>query len=107
MAEQLSAHFQSHAEEIYNSILDALLKKYPKGNLIPPKPNKGREPICHRFPSFSIYPLLLQYNTLFAQRFFQLLHQRAVQQAFCSIPLSGICHHHDQLRWAGNISSTS
>ena len=31
MAEQLSAHFQSHAEEIYNSILDALLKKYPKG----------------------------------------------------------------------------
>ena len=31
MAEQLSAHFQSHAEEIYNSILDALLKKYPNG----------------------------------------------------------------------------
>ena len=28
MAQQLSAHFQSHAEDIYNTILDALLKKY-------------------------------------------------------------------------------
>ena len=28
MARQLSAHFQSHAEDIYNTILDALLKKY-------------------------------------------------------------------------------
>ena len=28
MARQLSAQFQSHAEDIYNTILDALLKKY-------------------------------------------------------------------------------
>lgn len=31
MAKQLSDHFQTHAEEIYNTILDALLKKYEKG----------------------------------------------------------------------------
>ena len=33
MAKQLSDHFQAHAEEIYNTILDALLKKYEKGSL--------------------------------------------------------------------------
>lgn len=30
MAKELAGHFQAHAEEIYNSILDALLKKYEK-----------------------------------------------------------------------------
>ena len=30
MARQLSEHFNAHAEEIYNAILDALLKKYDK-----------------------------------------------------------------------------
>ncbi len=30
MAKQLSDHFHAHAEEIYNTILDALLKKYDK-----------------------------------------------------------------------------
>ena len=30
MAEQLAEHFQAHAEEIYNNILDALLQKYQK-----------------------------------------------------------------------------
>ena len=28
LAQQLSGHFQTHAEEIYNNILDALLKQY-------------------------------------------------------------------------------
>ena len=30
MARQLSEHFNAHAEDIYNAILDALLKKYDK-----------------------------------------------------------------------------